>query len=91
MDGLRSRLYKWLLVPWIPLLLGGMAGNYYVAIKPADDAFDHALTNTAAAIGALIQREGRNPVLRLTARTDTALRTDQRHAGLYQCDEQCQD
>ena len=83
MDGLRSRLYKWLLVPWIPLLLGDMAGNYYLAIKPADDAFDHALTNTAAAIGALIQREGRNPVLRLTARTDTALRTDQGDAVYF--------
>jgi two-component system sensor histidine kinase TctE len=76
MSGLRSRLFKWLLVPWLLLLVLSTVSDYYLAVKPASNAFDNALTNTAAAIGALIQNEDGKPVLRLMARTETALRAD---------------
>lgn len=76
MPGLRSRLYKWLLMPWLLILVVSTVSDYYLAVKPADSAFDNALTNTAAAIGALIQKENGKPVLHLMARTETALRMD---------------
>lgn len=76
MEGLRHRLLRWLLLPLITVFIGGVAANYFLALKPAEDAFDYSLTNTAAAIAALIQREEGRPVLRLLPRTESVLRTD---------------
>lgn len=76
MTGLRSRLFQWLAASAFLLLLGGMAGHYYLATEPANKAFDNSLTNTATAVGILIQKENGKPVLHLSARTESALRTD---------------
>jgi len=76
MEGLRHRLLRWLLLPLTIAFIAGVAANYVLALKPAEDAFDYALTNTAAAIAALIQREEGRPVLRLQPRTEAVLRTD---------------
>lgn len=76
MDGLRSRLFQWLLVPWFLLFMGGMVSDYYLTIAPINDAFDDGLTNTAVAIGAMLHRENGDPVLRLAPKTETALRAD---------------
>lgn len=76
MDGLRSRLFQWLLVPWFLLFMGGMVSDYYLTIEPINDAFDEALANTAVAIGAQIHREHGRPLLTLAAKTEAALRAD---------------
>ena len=75
-DGLRSRLFQWLLVPWFLLFVGGMVSDYYLAIEPVNTAFDEALSNTAVAIGAQIQRENGKLALRLTPKLEAALRAD---------------
>lgn len=76
MEGLRHRLLRWLLLPLIALFMAGVVTDYYVALKPGNDAYDDALVNTAAAIGALIQHEHGQPMLRLPPRTEAVLRAD---------------
>ncbi len=72
---LRRTLLAWLLLPLLVLVPLAAALVYGLALRPALDNLDRALTDTAAALqGILVVREGR-AVLPLSAQTERALRT----------------
>lgn len=76
MEGLRHRLLRWLLLPWVALFIGGLVVDYDLALQPANDAYDEALSNAAMALGAHLRRENGRPVLKLGERAETVLRAD---------------
>ncbi|RLJ67795.1 sensor histidine kinase N-terminal domain-containing protein [Sulfurisoma sediminicola] len=76
MEGLRHRLLRWLLLPLVALTAGSLVVDYDVAMRPANDAYDEALSNTALALSFYLQRENGQAVLKLTERADAMLRAD---------------
>ena len=72
---LRRVLLGWLLVPLLALVPLAAAVLYLLAVRPALDALDRALTDTAVALEhILVERDGR--VLPLSEQTEHALRAD---------------
>ena len=76
MEGLRHRLLRWLLLPLVALTMGSLVVDYDVAVRPANDAYDEALANTALALSFHLQRENGQAVLKLTERAEAMLRAD---------------
>jgi two-component system sensor histidine kinase TctE len=76
MEGLRHRLLRWLLLPLVALFVGSIVIDYDLALQPANDAYDEALSNAAMALGTHLQREDGRPVLKLGRRAETVLRSD---------------
>ncbi len=73
---LRVQLLRWLLLPLVAIVPLAAAALYFIAVRPALDSLDRALSGTAAALAdRLAVREGR-PVMALTEDTARALRTD---------------
>jgi len=76
MEGLRHRLLRWLLLPLVALTVGSLVVDYDVAMRPANDAYDEALSNTALALSSYLQHENGQAVLKLTERAEAMLRAD---------------
>jgi two-component system sensor histidine kinase TctE len=76
MEGLRHRLLRWLLAPWIVLFLISIAVDYDLAMQPANEAYDDVLAHTAMALTVHLQREDGRTTLKLDRRTDSLLRSD---------------
>lgn len=73
---LRSTLLAWLLLPLLVLVPLAAALVYGLAVRPALDGLDRALTDTAVALSRILElREGR-AVLPLSEQTAQALRAD---------------
>jgi two-component system, OmpR family, sensor histidine kinase TctE len=72
----RRTLLAWLMLPLLVLVPLAAALVYFLAVRPALDALDHALTDTAVALTGILAAEGGRPVLPLTPQTARALRAD---------------
>ncbi len=73
---LRRLLLGWLLLPLLALVPLAAAVLYLLALRPALDALDRALTDSAVALSQiLVERDGRS-TLPLTEQTAQALRAD---------------
>lgn len=73
---LRVQLLRWLLLPLVAIVPLAAAAMYFIAVRPALDSLDRALSGTAAALAdRLVVNEGR-PAMALTDDTARALRTD---------------
>jgi two-component system sensor histidine kinase TctE len=73
---LRAHLLRLLLPPIAALLAVGAVVGYYSSIEPANEAYDQALSDIAAAIAAHVRTSDNNYVLDLPPEVETALRTD---------------
>lgn len=75
-SAIHRRLFQWLLLPLVILFAIGTYGDYQLAYKPAVDAYDQALADTALALSANLKRENGQVVMALAAQADAALRVD---------------
>src|SRR5262245_41747550 len=73
---IRRSLLGWL-VPAFAVMLGiGALAAYYVALRPALDAYDQALTDDALALSASVRMVNGKPVLELAPQAEQLLRTE---------------
>lgn len=75
-NGIHRRLFQWLLLPLVILFAIGVYGDYQLAYKPAVDAYDQALADTALALSASLKRENGLVAMALTPQADAVLRVD---------------
>lgn len=75
-SGIHRRLFQWLLLPLAILFAIGIYSDYQLAYKPAVDAYDQALADTALALSANLKRENGQVVMALTPQADAVLRVD---------------
>lgn len=73
---LRRTLLLWLLLPLVALVPLAAALVYVLALQPALDGLDRALTDTAVALAQIIEVEGDRAALPLGEQTARALRAD---------------
>lgn len=73
---LRRTLLAWLIVPLLVLVPLAAAMVYGLAVRPALDGLDRALTGTAVALTGLIEQRDGRPVLPISDQTARALRAD---------------
>ena len=73
---LRAHLLRLLLPPIAALLAVGAVVGYYSSIEPANEAYDQALSDIAAAIAAHVRANDSDYRLDLPQEVETALRTD---------------
>lgn len=73
---LRRTLLAWLLLPLLVLVPLAAAIVYAMAVRPALDGLDRALTDTAVALTGILTVHDDRPVLPLSAQTAKALRAD---------------
>jgi two-component system, OmpR family, sensor histidine kinase TctE len=75
-NSLRYLLLSSLLIPLVALLVIGIIGDYFVALKPAIAAYDHALLDAALALGNNAKSADGRITLDLPPAADRVLRTD---------------
>src|SRR3954468_17081988 len=80
---LRAHLLRLLLPPIAALLAVGAVVGYYSSIEPANEAYDQALSDIAAAIAAHVRTTGSDYRLDLPPEVETALRTDRYDKMFY--------
>lgn len=73
---LRRTLLAWLILPLVVLVPLSAAVVYGLAVRPALDGLDRALTDTAVALAGMLQTDGGAVTLPLSAQTLRALRAD---------------
>nr|WP_316643161.1 sensor histidine kinase [uncultured Roseateles sp.] len=73
---LRRALLLWLLLPLVLLIPLSAALMYGLALSPALDALDRALTDTAVALAQIVEVQGDRVSLPLSEQTARALRAD---------------
>ncbi len=73
---LRSTLLAWLLLPLLVLVPLSAALVYGLAVRPALDSLDRALTDTAVALARILEVRDGNAALPLAEQTAQALRAD---------------
>ncbi len=73
---LRVQLLRWLLLPLVAIVPLAAAAMYFIAVRPALDSLDHALSGTAAALAERLTVEDGRAALALSEDTARALRTD---------------
>src|SRR5262245_9153633 len=73
---IRRSLLGWLVPAFVVMLGIGALAAYYVALRPALDAYDQALTDDALALSASVRVIDGKPVLELAAQADQLLRTE---------------
>ncbi|MCL2020853.1 MAG: sensor histidine kinase N-terminal domain-containing protein [Betaproteobacteria bacterium] len=71
---LRGRLFVFLLVPFLILLSVTIYTDYEEGLQVVNDAYDHALHNSALALSALVSRDAVNQSLKLPPQAETILR-----------------
>ena len=74
--GLQRVLLLWLLVPLLLLVPVSAALIYGLALRPALDGLDRALTDTAVALAQIVEVQGDRITLPLSAQTARALQAD---------------
>ncbi|MDL2355295.1 MAG: sensor histidine kinase [Pseudomonadota bacterium] len=77
MTSIRVRLLKWLIGPILLVNLAGASLTYLLAWTPAEQAFDQAIADSAAALAARLQPGPHGAVLDLPKQAEQLLRTDQ--------------
>lgn len=82
-SSLRGRLLRMLLPPVAGLLVLGAVGAYFLALEPASDAYDQALTDVALALGERIRSAGDNVSFDLPGAAEQLLRTDKYDSIFY--------
>jgi len=80
---LRAHLLRLLLPPIAVLLAVGAVVGYYSSIEPANEAYDQALSDIAAAIAAHVRTDDTDYRLDLPPEVETALRTDRYDKMFY--------
>ncbi len=73
---LRRALLIWLLLPLLVLIPATAAVIYALALRPALDSLDRALTDTAVALAQIVEVQDGRPTLPLSEQTARALRAD---------------
>ncbi len=73
---LRRTLLTWLLLPLVVLVPLAAFLVYALSVRPALDGLDRALTDTAVALGRLLETHGGRVALPLSEQTAQALRAD---------------
>ncbi|MFT3720259.1 sensor histidine kinase [Pseudorhodoferax sp.] len=73
---LRRTLMGWLALPLVALVPLAAALLYWLAVQPALDSLDRALTDTAVALADILEERDGRAVLPLSAQTAHALRAD---------------
>nr|WP_145546357.1 sensor histidine kinase [Variovorax boronicumulans] len=73
---LRRTLLVWLLAPLVVLVPLATALLYLLAVQPAMDSLDRALTDTAVALAQILEQRDGQAALPLSAQTAHALRAD---------------
>lgn len=73
---LRWALLAWLTLPLLVLVPLAAAVIYGLAVRPALESLDRALTDTAVALNGMIEQREGQPVLALSEQTRRALRAD---------------
>jgi len=79
---LRSHLLRLLLPPVAVLLVLGTVGAYYLALDPANEAYDQALIDVAIALGERIRGDDGKLAFDLPGAAEQVLRTD-RYDTIY--------
>jgi two-component system sensor histidine kinase TctE len=74
--GIHRRLLQWVLAPLLVLFLLGVYSDFRLAYKPAIDAYDQALVDTALALAASMQRTNGQLEMALSPQADAVLRVD---------------
>jgi len=80
---LRGRLLKTLLPPVAVLLTVGGVVQYFLALGPANDAYDQALVDVGIALGQRIKGEGEGVAFDLPGAAEQVLRTDKYDSIYY--------
>ena len=75
-SSLRRTLLRWLILPLVALVPLSAAVVYALAVRPALDGLDRALTDTAVALTGILEVHDGQPTLPLSAQTLRALRAD---------------
>lgn len=73
---LRRRLLLWLLLPLVVLVPLDAALMYHLALRPALDSLDRALTGTAVALSQMLQTQDGRTTIAIGEQTARALRAD---------------
>jgi two-component system sensor histidine kinase TctE len=73
---LRQRLLLFLLVPMVGLLAISLMTDYQFAFTPAQEAYDHALTDDAVALAGRVHAQGLTIEVDLPAAAEAVLRSD---------------
>lgn len=74
--GLQRRLLLWLLLPLLLLVPLTAALLYVLALRPALDGLDRALTDTAVALAQIVEMQDGHATLPISAQTARALQAD---------------
>jgi two-component system sensor histidine kinase TctE len=74
--GIHRRLFQWLLLPLAVLFVIGVFSDYQLDYKPAVDAYDQALADTALALSASLKQENGQVAMALSPQADAVLRVD---------------
>jgi two-component system sensor histidine kinase TctE len=74
--GIHRRLLLWVLAPLLVLFLLGVYSDFRLAYKPAVDAYDQALADTALALSARLKSSGGQIEMALNSEADALLRVD---------------
>jgi len=75
-SSLRRTLLRWLILPLVALVPLSAAVVYALAVRPALDGLDRALTDTAVALNGILEVHDGQATLPLSAQTLRALRAD---------------
>ncbi|MDR2000140.1 MAG: sensor histidine kinase N-terminal domain-containing protein [Zoogloeaceae bacterium] len=74
--GIQRRLLQWVLAPLLVLFMLGVYSDFRLAYKPAIDAYDQALVDTALALAVSMRRTNGQVEMALSAQADAVLRVD---------------
>lgn len=74
---LKQQLLLWLLVPMLVIALIAASLQYWFALAPAKQEFDHQLGDLAIAIASFLKVDGNHFQFNMTSETEHLLRTDQ--------------
>lgn len=77
-NSIRGRLLLWLLIPLSLILVIGEFVDFHSADTPANDAYDHALVDTALVLAAHLRQDGGRVTVDISEQTALALRTVRR-------------
>lgn len=76
-SSLKQQLLLWLLVPMLVIAPMAATLQYWLALAPAKQEFDHQLGDLAIAASSFLKMEDDGPHFGMTAETERLLRTDQ--------------
>jgi len=74
--GIHRRLLQWILAPLLLLSLLGVYSDFRLAYRPAVDAYDLALSDTALALSATLKRADGRIEMQLSGQAEALLRVD---------------